>query len=311
MRTVAALSVLLVASTCVANGAAGAQTLPTVPTVPASAHSIGTGLAPARRNCSRTRAPAAPAPSADIVGVTQQPFVGLSLQDAISMSLAKNTNLAVSQSNRRIAGYQIVAAQGAYDVRFQIQPSYDYQKSARRSARSESGPGNGPITQTTLGANGSLFGPARERRDRNTRSGSAAKASVRTARPTVSSHITSPRCRSASRSRCSKAVTPTRGTSSISRASTQIRSPIRRCSPRRRRCRTSRTRIGTSLPRGATSRSRRSRCAKRRSSPRATPASSSAAPRRPSTSSRPTRKSTCIRTTCCRRCRTSRRCRTN
>lgn len=63
------------------------------------------------------------APSgANIAGVTQQPFVGLSLQDAVGMALLKNPNLAVSASNSRIAGYQVVEAKGAFDLRLQVEP---------------------------------------------------------------------------------------------------------------------------------------------------------------------------------------------
>jgi outer membrane protein TolC len=159
------LSGVMAPAAAAARGAQGAQATPapqpsglrTVPAIPASPVPSGLQIPPAPVVQPGYRAPAAAAPSADIVGVTQEPFVGISLQDAIAMSLAKNTTLAVSQSNRRIAGYQIVAAQGAYDVRFQIQPSYNYQKQASLSPF-QSGPGGGPITQTTLGANGSLNG---------------------------------------------------------------------------------------------------------------------------------------------------------
>ncbi|MGA8533697.1 MAG: TolC family protein [Candidatus Tumulicola sp.] len=61
--------------------------------------------------------------SADIAGVTQQPFVGIALEDAIGMALLKNPNLAVSSANARIAGYQVVEAKGAFNMRLQVQPS--------------------------------------------------------------------------------------------------------------------------------------------------------------------------------------------
>jgi HAE1 family hydrophobic/amphiphilic exporter-1 len=96
-------------------------------------------------------------PAGDLVGVTQEPFVGLSLQDALAMALAKNTDLAVAASSRKIAGFQIVAAQGAYDLRFQIAPSYTYAKSAPQNAFA-AGPGGGPITQSTFGASAALSG---------------------------------------------------------------------------------------------------------------------------------------------------------
>src|SRR5271165_2406241 len=47
-------------------------------------------------------------PSGELVG-TNGPFVGISLQDAVAMALARNTDLAVSQSNVRIARFAIVA----------------------------------------------------------------------------------------------------------------------------------------------------------------------------------------------------------
>jgi outer membrane protein TolC len=68
------------------------------------------------------RAPNTAPSGANIVGVTQQPFVGLSLQDAIGMALLKNPNLAVSASNSRIAGYQVVEAKGAFDLNFKVEP---------------------------------------------------------------------------------------------------------------------------------------------------------------------------------------------
>jgi HAE1 family hydrophobic/amphiphilic exporter-1 len=61
-----------------------------------------------------------------IVGVTQQPFVGIALQDAIAMALLKNPNLAVSASNVRVARYTIEQAKGAYDVQLHLEPSSSY-----------------------------------------------------------------------------------------------------------------------------------------------------------------------------------------
>lgn len=77
---------------------------------------------------------------ANIVGVTQQPFVGLSLQDAIGMALLKNPNLAVSASNARIAGYQVVEAKGPFDLRFQVAPESSMQISPPLNPF-EAGPG--------------------------------------------------------------------------------------------------------------------------------------------------------------------------
>lgn len=71
-------------------------------------------------------APKVSPPPPNVVGVTQQPFVGITLENAIGMALSRNPGLAVAQANRRIAFYQIQAAKGAYDVRFSVQPQYQY-----------------------------------------------------------------------------------------------------------------------------------------------------------------------------------------
>jgi len=101
--------------------------------------------------------PISAVPNGDLVGVQQQPFVGLALQDAIAMALQRNTDLAIAQSNRRIANYQIVAAQGAYDVRFQLVPQYSHSVSAAVSSF-QSGPGGGPVTQDTAGVTAAVQG---------------------------------------------------------------------------------------------------------------------------------------------------------
>lgn len=72
------------------------------------------------------RAPQAQPSAAEIIGVTQQRFVGISLQDAIAMSLLRNPNLAVSASNFRIAHYNIVQTRGAYDVAIHLEPTSSY-----------------------------------------------------------------------------------------------------------------------------------------------------------------------------------------
>jgi len=95
-------------------------------------------------------APSVGLPPGELVGVDQQPFVGISLSDAIAMALRRNTDLAVAQANRRIAGFQIVSAQGAYDVRFQVQPTYEHTVAAPLSPF-QAGPNFGPITTDTAG----------------------------------------------------------------------------------------------------------------------------------------------------------------
>ncbi len=86
------------------------------------------------------RAPDVAPSAAQIVGVTQQPFVGISLQDAIAMALLKNPNLAVSASNVRIARYTIVETKGAYDVQLQLKPSSSFSVHPPQNAF-EAGPG--------------------------------------------------------------------------------------------------------------------------------------------------------------------------
>src|SRR5271165_7038005 len=69
------------------------------------------------------RAPRAEPSSPEIVGVTQKPFVGISLQDAVGMALLKNPDLAISASNVRIARYRIVQAKANFDVQLHVEPS--------------------------------------------------------------------------------------------------------------------------------------------------------------------------------------------
>jgi outer membrane protein len=93
------------------------------------------------------RAPDVQPTSANIVGVTQQPFVGIALNDAIGMALLKNPNLAVAASNTRIAAYQITEARGNYDVRFFVTPSVKHDTTAPENAFFSGGPDFQPIVQ--------------------------------------------------------------------------------------------------------------------------------------------------------------------
>jgi outer membrane protein TolC len=79
--------------------------------------------------------------AATIVGVTQQPFVNISLQDAIAMALLKNPNLAVSASNVKVARYQVVEAKGAYDLQLHLEPSSSYSVQPPQNLF-EAGPGD-------------------------------------------------------------------------------------------------------------------------------------------------------------------------
>jgi outer membrane protein TolC len=93
-------------------------------------------------------------PSADIVG-NDVPFVGISLDDVVAMALARNTDLIVSQSNRRIARFQIVAAKGAYDLQFTLQPAYTFGQTAATTPF-QTGPNGFSTQQMTLGASAAL-----------------------------------------------------------------------------------------------------------------------------------------------------------
>jgi HAE1 family hydrophobic/amphiphilic exporter-1 len=72
------------------------------------------------------RAPEAQPSSPGIIGVTQNPFVGISLQDAVGMALLKNPELAISASNVRIARYRIVQAKANFDVQLHVEPSSNF-----------------------------------------------------------------------------------------------------------------------------------------------------------------------------------------
>jgi outer membrane protein TolC len=72
------------------------------------------------------RAPEVEPSDPGIVGVTRNPFVGISLQDAIGMALVKNNTLAVSASNARIARYRVIQAKSNFDVHLQVEPSSSF-----------------------------------------------------------------------------------------------------------------------------------------------------------------------------------------
>ncbi|MGA8097754.1 MAG: TolC family protein [Candidatus Cybelea sp.] len=72
------------------------------------------------------RAPEVEPSNPGIVGVTQSPFVGLSLENAVGMALLRNPNLAVSASNVRIARYRIVQAKSNFDLHLQVEPSSSF-----------------------------------------------------------------------------------------------------------------------------------------------------------------------------------------
>lgn len=91
-------------------------------------------------------------PTPGIVGVTAQPFVGITLENAVGMALLKNPNLAISSSDVRVARYQVVESKAPFDLRFQVEPS---------SSMSEQPPENaflaGPGSITIVPSPGPVF----------------------------------------------------------------------------------------------------------------------------------------------------------
>ena len=114
------------------------------------------GMAPVPSVAPGYAAPAQAPPSGDLVGVSQ-PFVGITLTDAIGMALMRNPDLAIAQANRRIAAYQIVAARGAYDVRFTVEPSYSHTVQPPQNAFF-AGPNFGPIVTDQSGVSAGFSG---------------------------------------------------------------------------------------------------------------------------------------------------------
>ncbi len=102
-------TVLLAAATATVPSPAPKPQLPVVP-------NVAPGYA----------APKVSPPPPSVVGVTQQPFVGITLENAIGMALSRNPDLAIAQANRHIAQYQVEAAKGAYDINFDVEPQYQY-----------------------------------------------------------------------------------------------------------------------------------------------------------------------------------------
>lgn len=96
----------------------------------------------------------------DIAGATQGPPVALSLENAVAMAFSKNTDLTVARQNRRIAGYRVISAQGAYDLRLQIEPSYSFSQPPVTNPFF-AGPNAMPAQQSTLGSNVALSGRTR------------------------------------------------------------------------------------------------------------------------------------------------------
>ncbi len=122
MNTRTILTLALGAVMAAAPFAASAK--PTLPAAAAIPTPVPTPLTPPGPTVAPGyKAPDIPPTNADIVGVTQQPFVGISLENAIGMALLKNPDLSVAASNTRVATYQVQEAKGANDVHFFVEPS--------------------------------------------------------------------------------------------------------------------------------------------------------------------------------------------
>ena len=133
--------------------AAGGAQLPAPPRRPVARSSRRSLRRTSRRRSIRPRATSSASPSSPSSG---------SRSTARSRSaLAKDPDLAVAQTNQRIAGYQIVAAQGAYDIRFHVQPSYSSTSQAPLSPF-QAGPNGTAVITNSFGANAGL-GPFAER----------------------------------------------------------------------------------------------------------------------------------------------------
>ncbi|MDE2482484.1 MAG: TolC family protein [bacterium] len=143
-RHLSALALSLAVAASAASAARAAQATPPAATVPSPEPSPVSPAVPSV--APGFKAPDVRPTAADVVGVTQQPFVGIALPDAIGMALMKNPDLAVAAANAKIASYQIRAARGAYDVRFMIEPSIKHAKSAPENAFF-AGPNFGPVEQ--------------------------------------------------------------------------------------------------------------------------------------------------------------------
>ncbi len=153
----------LTLSLAIATAPFAASAKPTLPSAAAIPTPVPTPVTPPVP----TVAPGYQAPSvrptrADIVGVTQQPFVGISLQDAIGMALLKNPDLSVAASDVRVASYQIQEAKGANDVNFFVEPSVKHDTNAATNAFFGGGPDFQPIVQNyqslQAGVKGQLSG---------------------------------------------------------------------------------------------------------------------------------------------------------
>ena len=92
------------------------------------------------------RAPQKPMPELSRVGVDVNQQHPLSIREALSMALENNKDIEVARENVRIAEFDLLGAQGAYDPRFTTQAFYERIESPIASFLS--GAQNGALTQS-------------------------------------------------------------------------------------------------------------------------------------------------------------------
>ncbi|HEX8185891.1 MAG TPA: TolC family protein, partial [Blastocatellia bacterium] len=93
-------------------------------------------------------APARPLPPVERVGVDLNNQVPLTLNEAIALALANNKEINASRIDIEIAGFDLKAAQGAYDPRITTEANYD--RATTPAASFISGGADGKTTQTNL-----------------------------------------------------------------------------------------------------------------------------------------------------------------
>src|SRR5688500_14856955 len=71
------------------------------------------------------RAPAKPLPELNRVGVDMNRQRPLALREALSLALDNNKDIEVARENVRIAEFDLLGAQGAYDPRFNMSAFYE------------------------------------------------------------------------------------------------------------------------------------------------------------------------------------------
>src|SRR5215216_1120699 len=102
------------------------------------------------------KAPQKPLPELQRVGVDVNQQRPLSLRDALAMALENNKDIEVARENVRIAEFDLLGSQGAYDPRFTTQAFYERIESPIASFLG--GGQNGSVTQSDYTATARLEG---------------------------------------------------------------------------------------------------------------------------------------------------------